>query len=291
MFFTLILQNKNGEQIDMTATANRYMTTKITGLSPPAGTVSTASYAGMNGSYLNNAFIEKRNVVISFEMRGFDVELRRHKLYRVVKPSRYIKVYYKTAGIDVFAEGYVETCEVNNFETFTNGQISILCPDIYWYSTESLFADYSRVNGAFTFPFSIDKIGVPLGIYSENDIITIQNDGDETGFTIVLETVSNEDTPEIAVVTPTIYNADTGKYLQITGNILRGDVITICTKTGSKTVTLTRNGEDFNIINRFVSGSTWFQLAEGVNHFTVQAVKGLKNLKVKIVHTNAYLGV
>lgn len=66
MFFTLILQNENGEQIDMTATANRYMTSKISGLHPPPGTVSTSSYAGMDGSYLNNAFIEKRNVVIPF---------------------------------------------------------------------------------------------------------------------------------------------------------------------------------------------------------------------------------
>lgn len=69
MFFTLILQNKNGEQIDMTATANRYITSKISGLHPPPGTVSTSSYAGMDGSYLNNAFIEKRNVVIPFFRR------------------------------------------------------------------------------------------------------------------------------------------------------------------------------------------------------------------------------
>ena len=130
MFFSLILENAGGDQIDMTTTANQYMTSKIEGLSPPPGTISTSSYAGMDGSYLNNAFIEKRNVVIHFEMRGVGVEARRHHLYKVVKPSRYIKVYYKTAGIDVFTEGYVETCEVSNFEQLVTGQISILCPDI-----------------------------------------------------------------------------------------------------------------------------------------------------------------
>ena len=90
LFYTLILENETGQQIDLSRTANRYMFSKIKGLNPPTGTVSTSSYACMNGSYLNNAFIEKRNVVIPFEMRGFDVELRRHELYRVVKPSRYI---------------------------------------------------------------------------------------------------------------------------------------------------------------------------------------------------------
>ena len=70
MFFTLILENQSGEQLNMSTTANQYMTSKVEGLNPPAGTISTSSYAEMNGSYLNNAFIEKRNIVINFEMRG-----------------------------------------------------------------------------------------------------------------------------------------------------------------------------------------------------------------------------
>ena len=131
MFYKLILENETGQQIDLSRTANRYMFSKIKGLSPPTGTVSTSSYAGMNGSYLNNAFIEKRNVVIPFEMRGIHIEEKRHELYRVVKPSRYIKIYYSTKNISVYAEGIVETCEMENFEKLTSGQISILCPDIY----------------------------------------------------------------------------------------------------------------------------------------------------------------
>ena len=105
MYFTLILENESGEQVNLSTTANQYMTSKIEGLNPPAGTISTSSYAGMNGSYLNNAFIEKRNVVISFAMRGIGIEKRRHQLYHMVKPSRYIKIWYKTANIDVYAEG------------------------------------------------------------------------------------------------------------------------------------------------------------------------------------------
>lgn len=62
MFYHLILENKTGQKIDLTTTANRYMTSEIDGLYPPAGTISTSTYAGMNGSYLNNTFIEKRNI-------------------------------------------------------------------------------------------------------------------------------------------------------------------------------------------------------------------------------------
>ena len=289
MFFTLILENANGDRVDMTTTANQYMTAKVEGLNPPPGTISTSGYAGMDGSYLNNAFIEKRNIVIHFEMRGVGLEARRHQLYKVVKPSRYIKVYYATAGIDVFAEGYVETCEVNNFEMLTTGQISILCPDIYWYSTESVMAYYSQILGAFTFPFPTESNPEPfvLGKYNTRNMMEIINDGDETGFMLVIEASSDE---EVAARSPTLYNADTDEYLQITGDILNGDIITVTTKTGNKTVTLDRGGVKTNIINRLVSGSTWLTLREGKNRFYLRGT-GLQNLKVKIVHTNAFLGV
>ena len=285
MFFSLILENAARDKINLSTTANNFMTSKIEGLNPPPGTISASSYAGMDGSYLNNAFIEKRNLVIHFEIRGMGVESRRHQLYKVVKPSRYVKVYYKTAGIDVFTEGYVEICEVSNFEQLVSGQISILCPDIYWYSTESVMAYYSQITGAFTFPFPTESNPEPfvLGKYNTQNIMDIINDGDEIGFTLVIEALED-------ARSPTLYNADTDEYLQITGEILAGDIITVTTKTGHKTVTLDRGGVKTNIINRLVSGSTWLTLREGRNRFYLRGT-GLQNLRVTIVHTNAYLEV
>lgn len=283
MFYTLILENEKGQKIDLSQTANRYLFSKIEGLNPPAGTISTSSYAGMDGSYLNNSFIEKRNVVIPFEMRGGGVEKRRHELYKVVKPSRYIKIYYKTANIDVYAEGYVETCEMNNFEQFTSGQISIICPDIYWYSTETQIAEYSQVLGAFHFIFPDDDEPFPLGTYNTKNMMTILNDGDEVGFTLEISGGP--------ATNPTLYNAVTDEYMQIQGDIEEGDVITITTKTGNKTVTLERNGVKTNIINRLVSGSTWLILRGGENKFYLRASNGISNLKVRLIHRNAYLGV
>ncbi len=35
MFFKLILENANGNRVDMTATANQYMTSRVEGLNPP----------------------------------------------------------------------------------------------------------------------------------------------------------------------------------------------------------------------------------------------------------------
>ena len=283
MFYKLILENETGQQIDLSRTANRYMFSKIKGLNPPTGIVSTSSYAGMDGSYLNNAYIEKRNVVIPFEMRGLGIEKRRHELYKVVKPSRYIKIYYATKNISVYAEGIVETCEMENFEMLTKGQISIVCPDIYWYSSESQIAEYSRITGAFHFIFPDNDEPFPIGKYNTQNIMTIVNDGDEVGFTLEISGGPAKN--------PTIYNAVTDEYMQITDEIKEGDVITITTKTGNKTVTLEREGVVTNIINRLVSGSTWLTLRTGENKFYVRASEGLSKLKVRLIHRNAYLGV
>ena len=149
---------------------------------------------------------------------------------------------------------------------------------------------YSGITGAFHFPFPESDAPFPLGVYSNSDALSITNDGDETGFTLRIEALPSDIPQEVVAVTPTIYN-ENGEYLQIKGDILTGDVITVTTKTGSKTVTLTRNGVDSNILNRLVSGSTWLTLKEGTNIYRVEAVRGVKKLRVTLMHRNSYLGV
>ena len=51
MFFTLILKNQSGEQLNLSTTANQYMTSKIDGLNPPAGTISTSTYSGISDAW------------------------------------------------------------------------------------------------------------------------------------------------------------------------------------------------------------------------------------------------
>ena len=79
-----------------------------------------------------------------------------------------------------------------------------------------------------------------LGKYNTQNIMEIINDGDEIGFTLEIEALED-------ARSPTLYNADTDEYMQITGDILAGDIITVTTKTGHKTVTLDRGGVKTNV--------------------------------------------
>ena len=109
-----------------------------------------------------------------------------------------------------------------------------------------------------------------LGKYNTHNIMTIENDGDGTGFILVIEASS---TTEVAARSLTIYNVDMDEYLQITGDILNGDIITVTTKIGNKTVILDRGGVKTNIINRLTSGSTWLSLREGANRLYLRGIR------------------
>lgn len=286
MRFTLVLENADGEQLDMTTTANRYMVSKVEGLSPPAGTINTSAYAGINGSYLNRAFLEKRNIVISYRMKGIDIESRRHALYRVVKPASYIKVYYKTSKISVYTEGYVETCEVDNFTDTTTGQISIICPDIYWYGLAEQVGEYRYFTGDFKFPFAIDSKGVPLGHHHSKSYIKLVNAGDDAGLTFVISGVGGEGTTSKNI---RIYDAESGAYMQIDEPIENDETLTITTHTGKKSCIMTKNGVQENWIGK-VKMTEWLTAKPGENVFYISG-SGVMFLSVKVILRTAYLGV
>ena len=75
MFFSLILENSAGDQIDMTATANQYMTSQIEGLSRPPGTISTSSYADMQGAKTSITDIYTRLEAVETALSGVEEAL------------------------------------------------------------------------------------------------------------------------------------------------------------------------------------------------------------------------
>lgn len=314
MKFALILENEFSEQLNMTNTVSQYMTTEIEGLSPPDSTISTAGYVGADGSYLTNAYTEKRNLVISFAMRGVDIESRRQTLYRVVKPSKYIKVHYRSPHRNVWTFGYVESMEIENFSNETSGQISILCPDIFWHSFDSvsLSTADNAVSGRFFFSFpnaywSENTAGIyetAMGEIAEASTsfsLTVENDGDETG--LVLKLLNNGS--EKAYLTQIICkNKTTGQALTISTSSSEielnasGGYLLINTKTGEKSVqSYTKAGKAKTDYLSYVdfAASEWLTLVTGTNEITVTVTPKdescLESLEMQIEHTNVYLGV
>lgn len=284
MRFDFILENEKGEQINFTKSSNYYMISSIDGLSEPPATISSSRYACIDGCYINNAAIEKRNIVVNFSMTGTGIESRRQRLYSIVKTRKYIKAIYKTQNTDVFTEGVVETCTISNFEREITGQISIICSDPFWYSTSK--ADYTldTLQGGFVFPFSIEEPGIPFSWYDTAAILTIENEGEETGF--LIEMTFSGDCSQ-----PTIYNIQTAEILKLSGGWLRDNTIKIDTRETHKKIELLSGGRTRNVTSAFTSGSTWLTLRPGINQFRVYASSGAEHIHLKITKQNKFLGV
>ena len=84
----------------------------------------------------------------------------------------------------------------------------------------------------------------------------------------------------------------TGDYIALDFTMQEADLITIDTRAGEKTITLTRNAVRTNIFNALVRGSTWLQLDFNGGVYAYEVGSGnAGDLVVTINHTNIFEGV
>lgn len=102
----------------------------IDGLCPPGSTITTQKM-GRDGTKFQGSTKNERNIVINFSILN-NVKDTRKTMYNEIITGE--KVDININGYK--AIGYIETFEINNFQLTTTGQISIICPDCYFYEDE-----------------------------------------------------------------------------------------------------------------------------------------------------------
>lgn len=285
--FTLKIENAKGAVLELTNNEDNYQITNIDGLNPPNANINTSSYANGDGSSFNSSRIPNRQIVITVHING-DVESNRLKLYKYFRNKEWCKIYFKNESRDVFIEGYVQTLEAPQFTQKQVAQIAILCPNPYFKDIETIVQSISKVIKQFTFPFSIN-INEPIAFSSlEIEKVTnVINDSEsETGLIINVTFMGTVNKLEIR-------NIDTGENFIIDYEFIKNDKLVINCNRGSKSVILTRDAIEYNLIPNVQSESTFFQLGIGDNNFSFLADEGENDFLVDI-HFNyykVYLGV
>lgn len=285
--FTLKIENSKGAVLELTNDEENFQVTDISGLNPPNANINTSSYANSDGSSFNSSKIPNREIVITVYING-DVQKNRLKLYKYFRNKEWCKIYYTDDSRDVFIEGYVQTLEVTPFTQKQVAQISILCPNPYFKDIETIIQSISKVIKKFTFPFSIN-IDNPISFSTlELEKVTnVINDSEsETGLIIDVTFLGTVNKLEIR-------NVDTGENFIIDYEFIKGDKLVINCNRGSKSVILTREAVEYNLIPYVQNGSTFFQLEIGDNNFSFLADEGEDDIVVDI-HFNyykVYLGV
>lgn len=283
--FSLKIKNAAGLVVELTHDRKNYAVVDVQGLTRPTAQINTTVSGSLDGSFYNSARVEMRNIVLAVVLYG-DIEANRQRLYDIFPlPKMACTVYFENANRRVQIEGYVETLEGNLFENRETMQISILCPRPYWEDMESIVSELSSVLRLFEFPFDISE-PIPVSEVLEVPMATVHNGGDAVcGLRLHIDIDGD-------VEGLTIYNSTMQIFLGFTFTFEAGDVIDVCTISGSLSTTLTRSGTTSSLLPYLKAGSTWIKLALGDNQLTYTLTDGdAEDVKITVTSANLYGGV
>ena len=281
--YELSVKNASGDVLNI-STSEDYIVYKIDGLTPPSATISTSVNAVDDGSKINNSRLESRNIVIYTTIEG-DVEKNRINLYKYFTPKSKVTLMFKNGTRDVTIDGVVELIECDLFTNRQIAQISIICPDPYFRSSESYTESFSDVQSLFSFPFAIAESGIPLSSISTNVRKSIIYTGDVKAG-IIIELFSNG-----TVVNPIIYDVLNKTQMALNFTMQESDKLIINTNPNQKSITLVRNGVSTNALGYLIPNSSWLALAAGDNVFTYDAESGNSYLQITFTTSLLYGGV
>lgn len=261
--YTATIQNSSGSYLDLTGNEQRWTVLSITGLNPPPATVNLTAMAAADGAKFNSARVNTRNIVIQLRING-DVETNRDALYGFFSVKENCTFLYKTRSREVMIYGYVESVECDLFSESEVFQASILCP-FPW------FADATQN-------------GTVLATIYENTLI---NNGSELAVGAVI-------TFNVTAACSLLRLTDntTGEALTLSATFNAGDVVTVNTTSGSRSVMLTRGGSTTSLFSTVKIGSTFIQIPVGQSRFTFSTnLPDSSNADCQIQFTKMYRGV
>ena len=274
-----------------------FLIKNIDGLGPVKASINTTDIVTGDGSYFNSARVDERNIVFTFILTDAStIEEARLLAYKMFPVKRNINLLFETDTRNVKIEGYVESNSPDIFSKQETVQVSVICPDPFFRSTEDSSVTFDGIESLFEFPFSNEgeEDEIVLGEIEQTKLRSILYKGDEdTGIVFSLHALG--EVSQIAIYnveTRQAIKIDTDLLMRLTGQkISAGDDIIINTNKGSKSVTLIRAGEHYNIFNCINRDADWLTLSQGINTFAYTAKSGTENLLMEMDYYLRYGGI
>ena len=283
--------NEDGFFLEFTETGFiPFLLAGIDGIYDAKNTVYVSENSMIDGAVYQGSVAKYRNIVLHLKDKSEgDYPKNRDALNRLFKE--------KSVGTLVFQEGdadprkieyYVESLESDENYMPRMHQVSLICPDPFFYDINASSEQMASWVGVFTFPFASPSTGFVFG-YKDNSLIKkIQNDfaEDNIGITIIMSCLGGVTNPSITHIetNSSIHIGHSGKPF----DMIAGDIVTITTATGNKHVTLTRNGVTSEINHYLTEDSVFMQLMRGSNSFGFGADSGANNLTITLEYTYKY---
>lgn len=307
MIYSIVVTNYLGDRIKLELgkpDVSGFLIKSITGLGPAKANVNTTEVSTNDGSLFNSARLSQRNIVLDMvfinTVYGESIEDLRQKSYKYFPLKKSVELTIETDNRYVKTTGYVESNEPNIFSSQEGTQISIICPDPYFYSAGedgNNVTNFYSIDPMFVFPFSNESLDEPLLVFGEiqiktEGVITYHGDS-EIGVMIYIHAIGPATNINIYnTETREVMRINTEKISSLTGKgIVASDDIVINTAKGEKSITLIREGVSYNILNCLDKNTDWFTLAKGDNIFAFTADSGVTNLQFRVENKVIYEGV
>ena len=113
--FSLWVQNERGETYELTHQPDKFIVSEVDGLGYPVNNINISPAVNVDGGRYNSAHLNTRNIVITVHFVGYNIETRRHELYKMLPAKSKVKVMYKCKERHVYTEGYIENIDVPIF--------------------------------------------------------------------------------------------------------------------------------------------------------------------------------
>lgn len=306
MIDSFIVTNHLGESLELILAdpdSSGLAVLSATGLGQVQADVNLTELAGSDFRTVNSAKLTKRNIVFKVKYWGDDIEQSRHIADKYFPTKKYITLQINTDTRKLVTSGIVEKNEPDIFNKSTTGQISILCPDPFLYSTTPAVVPFGGIEPKFEFPFpnednvvdSNDWDTFEFGNIRISKEKSIYYTGEaETGVTIQVDAIGQvRDLVFYDINDYQRIQLDDSVIASITGgtSIMAGDRIIISTSKTQKYATLIRSGVTYNIINALGMPVQWFELERGDNVFSYSASEGEYDMIINVKHRIAYKGI
>lgn len=269
----------------------------ITGLDPPKADISMSDIAAYDGSVFNSSRVSSRNIVLNLLFPETKVEYYRHESYKYFPIKRNVTLDFVTDTRQLSISGYVESNEVGIFSKRQGCQVSILCPDPWFYNTVNSSAEQtlSKVERIFEFEdlgngdtwikgiTSDSSYGIEFSNIIRNSSGIVNYEGDiEVGVTLRFRAFGTTGDVNIykgydrLTINSSVINRITGSPIQA------GDEIIVTTHQGKKSARLLRNGKYINVLSAIDKKSVWLKVSKGENEFVFTTVTSSGELSFSI---------
>lgn len=258
-----------------------------------AASISSSVMSGADGSVISNVQANARSIVFDLRIKsGVDVEEAKRAILKIIKIKQRGTLEWTQNDRTVNISGIIESVDMPRWTGAVVLQVTMFCDQPFWEDVDYIVQQISEAVDLHYFTNSAADMlyfpedGIALGEYDTIRTKGFHNDGDvAVGLEIsivALDTVTN----------PIIYDGNGNFFGVGYGDsdrrvvMQQGDVITITTHKGKKSVTL--GGR--SLLSKIKPQSTWLQLAAGDNVFTINSDDdSLANMSFSLIYKQRYI--